>query len=126
MKNKKITITHRGTNESIKEKQKSMILRANYPIPNNKFTRFLDDKNKVVWVSAGKPNFWNKLWSGMVGKKDEACIILKIDKSRIRKPKGILKRIYGTWFFGKAQMVIDGDVIIPKDAEFIYKNTSVK
>ncbi|MBY6846731.1 hypothetical protein HYI19_18225 [Clostridium botulinum] len=126
MKNKKIIVTHRGTKESISKKQKEMILRANYPIPNNQITRFCEDRNKVVWVSSGKPNFWNKLWSGMVGKKDEACIIFKIDKSRVRKPKGILKRMYATWFFGKAQMVIDGDVIIPKDATFIYKNISVK
>lgn len=37
MKSKKITVTHRSTYESIKQKQKNMMLPANYPIPNNSF-----------------------------------------------------------------------------------------
>ncbi|PFI53285.1 hypothetical protein COI76_15715 [Bacillus cereus] len=46
MKSKKITVTHRGTYESIKQEQKNMMLPSNYPIPNNSFLRFLEDCEK--------------------------------------------------------------------------------
>ncbi|WML35334.1 hypothetical protein [Clostridium sp. OS1-26] len=118
----RITVTHRGTKESISKKQNEMLLRANYPTTDNIFMRYIEDRNRVVWVSMGRPSILNMIWSGMVGKRNEACIIFKIDKSRLRRPNGICKWMYGTWLFGKAQMVIDGDVIIPEDAEFKYKN----
>lgn len=102
-----------------------MKLEAHFPIPDKKLIRLLEDRNPVVWVTLGKPNFWNKLFSGMVGEKDEACVIFKIDKSRVRKPNGLFKIIFSTWIFGKSQCVIDGDVDLNKDAEdvrFIFKS----
>lgn len=62
MENKSIIVTHRGTKESISKKQNAMILKANYPIPNNWLIRLLEDKNKVVWVSVERPTFRNELW----------------------------------------------------------------
>lgn len=117
----KITVTHRGTAESIRNKQNNMKLEANYPNPDSKLLRLLEDRNKVVWVSLGKPNLWNKISSGMYFKRDEACIVFEIERDKVRKPNGIGKRIFGCWIFGKAQLVIDGDVGIPHDAIFIYK-----
>lgn len=118
--NKKITVTHRGTLKSIKKKQDKMLLKANYPVSNNWVTRKLEDDKKVVWVSKGQPNWYNKMWSGMARKRGEASITFEIDETKVRKPSG-LKRIFSCACFGRAQLVIDGDVIIPDNAIFKFK-----
>ncbi|MEW4206774.1 hypothetical protein Q0O28_28670 [Bacillus thuringiensis] len=115
MKSKKITVTHRGTYGSIKQKQKNMMLPANYPIPNNSFWRLWEDNEQVVWFSKGKPSWWNKLMSGMVGKRGEASVMFEIEENRLRKPNGIIKK-----WFGYTQLVIEGDVKIPENAVFKF------
>lgn len=117
----KVLVTHRGTIDNIRKIQRDMIIKANYPTPDNKLMRLIEDKNEVVWVSKGKPNPWNMIWSGMCGKRDKACVIFEIESNRLRKPNGIMKRMFSGWIFGKAQLVIDGDVKIPGNAIFKYK-----
>lgn len=73
-------------------------------------TRALDHSKPAVWVSEGKPNWFNRIFSRMVGKRGEASITFEIDSSLLTKPDGLIKR-----FFGKAQRVIEGDVPIPDD-----------
>lgn len=116
-----ITVTHRSTIENIKNLQKSMYLKANYPIPDNYLMRLLEDNKKVIWISLGQPNFWNRMWSGMIGKRGDAYIIFEVPRSKVRKPNGI-KRIFSYKIFAQAQYVIEDDIFIPKNAEFIYKN----
>ncbi|TYQ13252.1 UNVERIFIED_CONTAM: RHS repeat-associated protein [Acetivibrio alkalicellulosi] len=111
-----VTITHRGTNESIALKVEQGVLKANYPRPNNVITRQLEHSKPVVWVSQGKPTFWNRMWSGMAGKRGEASVTFKVNKSVIKKPDGWFKR-----WFGNPQRVIEQDVNIPKDAIVRYK-----
>ncbi|WP_088293982.1 hypothetical protein [Bacillus mycoides] len=115
MKLKKITVTHRGTYESIKQKQKNMMLPANYSIQNNSFLRLCEDIEKVVWVSKGKPSWWNKVMSGMLGKKGKASVTFEIEENRLREPNGIIKK-----WFGGTQLVIEGDVKIPENAVFRF------
>lgn len=119
----KVIVTHRGTIESIMEKQRDMKLRANYPMPNCKIMRLLEDNKKVVWVSKGEPNWVNKILSGMVGKKGEAYITFEIEEARLRKPNGILKHMFGYKLFRESQLVIEGDVDIPRDARFSGNET---
>lgn len=100
-------VTHRGTNENIAKKLQQGYLSANYPNPNNIITRTLDHNKPAVWVSEGKPNLFNRIFSGMIGKCGEASITFEVDTSQVKKPNGIIKR-----FFGKAQRVIEEDVPI--------------
>jgi|GEM_PF-2277725 len=111
-----ITVTHRGTNESILAKIKQGSLKANYPRPDLPITRLLEHSKPVVWVSEGRPTFWNRIWSGMVGKSGEASMSFKVPKSIVKKPDGWLKR-----WFGKSQRVIEQDITIPKDVIVRYK-----
>ena len=104
------TVTHRGTNENIAKKLQQGYLPANYPNPNNAVTRAIDHSKPAVWVSEGKPNLFNRIFSGMVGKRGEASITFEVDSSLLKKPNGLIKR-----FFGKAQRVIEADVPIPDD-----------
>ncbi len=95
--------------------QQTMLLKANYS-STNKFRLKIEEKNKVVWISIGKPNLWNLINSGMIF-SSEASVTFEIEENRVRKPSGILKR-----FFGKSQYVIDGDVNLPLGAEFRFKD----
>jgi hypothetical protein len=110
---KNILVTHRSSIENMRKIQSSMLLKANYT-SKNKFRQMLEDKNKVVWVSKGKSNWWNRINSGMY--TAEASVTFEIEKSLVRKPNGIIKRL-----FGKSQLVIDGDVVLPLDAKFFFK-----
>lgn len=110
-----IWITHRGTNESIIQKLDQGYLPANYPRPNNAFTRFTEHSEKAVWVSEGRPNIYNRIFSGMIGKRGEASITFEVPANIVKKPNGLLKR-----WFGKAQRVIESDVAIPNNAIVSY------
>ena len=110
---KKIKVTHRSTNEKMLMIQQSLLLKSGYT-SKKKWRLQLEETNSVVWVSLGKPTFWNGINSGMLF--SEASVTFEIDKSRVRKPNGFIKR-----FFGKSQCVIDGDVIIPSNAKFTFK-----
>lgn len=111
------TVTHRGTNESISSKLKQGFLKANYPRPNNAFTRWFDHPKSAVWVSEGQPTWWNRIWSGMIGKNGQASITFNVNKSLIKQPAG-----WGKRWFGKSQRVIEQDVPIPEDAIVRYKD----
>jgi hypothetical protein len=78
----------------------------------------LEDNRKVVWVSKGNPTILNKIFSGMVWKRDQARIVFCIDKERLQRPNGISKNLFSYIF--NAQYVIVGDVDLPPDAEFQY------
>ena len=109
---KKIKVTHRSTNEKMRMIQQSMLLKSSYT-SKNKWRLWIEERNRVVWVSLGKPTFWNRINSGML--LSEASVTFEIDESKVRKPTGIIKML-----FGKSQRVIDGDVDIPSDAVFIF------
>lgn len=102
-----ILVTHRGTSENIAKKLQNGYLPTNYPNPNNAVTRALDHNKPAVWVSEGKPNLFNRIFSGMIGKRGEASITFELDSRLVKKPNGLIKR-----FFGKAQRVIEEDVPI--------------
>lgn len=113
-----VTVTHYGRVDSIKEKQKNMKLPANHPIPNTKFARYIEDNRKVVWVRKGKAKPYDFLFTGMAGAKAKARVEFEIEEERLEYPNGKLKRFWGKKF----QKVIVGDVEIPKDARFYFKN----
>ena len=113
-----VTVTHYGRIESIKEKQKAMKLPANYPIPNNRFMRFIEDNRKVVWVRKGKAKPYDFLFTGMAGKRAKARVEFEIEEERLEWPNGKIKCFWGYKF----QKVIVGDVEIPNDARFYYKD----
>lgn len=104
-------VTHRGTNESIAHKIRQGYIEAHYPTPDNNITRMLDHSKSAVWVSEGKPTLFNRIFSGMIGKRGEASITFEVDADLVKKPDGIIKR-----FFGSAQRVIEQDIPIPEDA----------
>jgi len=106
-----VAITHRGTPQSIASKVSQGKLPANPPRPNNALTRLLDHPKPAVWVSEGQPTLWNRLWSGMVGRRGSASVTFKVSRSMVKRPGGWLKR-----WFGKSQRVIEHDVPIPPDA----------
>lgn len=110
---KKIKVTHRSTNEKMLKIQQSRFLKSGYTSKNRWRSR-LEETNSVVWVSLGKPTLWNGVNSGMLF--SEASVTFEIDESLVRKPNGFIKRL-----FGKSQRVIDGDVAIPSNAKFIFK-----
>jgi hypothetical protein len=112
-----VTITHRGTNEDIRAKLEKQELPAHYPVPNNLATRLLDHPRPAVWISVGKPTLWNRVWSGMVGKRGEASVTFQVPKSSIRRPRGM-----GKFFFGNSQRLIEGTVKIPKNATVRLRN----
>jgi len=105
-----VTITHRGTPSSIANKLWQGRLPANLPRPNNALTRLLDHPNPAVWVSEGAPSAWNRLWSGMVGRRGSASLSFEVPRSIVQRPGGLLKR-----WFGKSQRVIEQDVVIPQN-----------
>ena len=70
---------------------------------------FIDHKNHAVWISEGKPTWFNRIFSGMVGKRGEASITFEVSSELIKKPSGIKK------IFGKVQRVIEQDVKIPEN-----------
>ncbi|MDE6252634.1 MAG: hypothetical protein K2M78_08350 [Lachnospiraceae bacterium] len=117
--NGKTLVTHRGTNESIAKKIEQGYLEANYPnVKNDKLREIvkkLDHNKKAVWVSEGKPTWFNRIFSGMVGKRGEASITFEVESEIIKRPNGKLKR-----WFGKAQKVIEQDVPIPENAIVKY------
>lgn len=117
-----VVVTHRGTLKSIKSKWISRSLQANYPIPNNKMTRFIDHSRMAVWVSLGRPTWINAIFSGMVFERNEACIIFKIPRSKIRRPNGLKGWMF--WWTG-AQRVVEEDITIPEDAELWIKGRRV-
>ena len=84
---------------------------ANYPRPNTIIVRLAEHSKKAVWVSEGKPTLFNRIFSGMVGKRGEASITFEVSSDLIKRPNGFIKR-----WFGKAQRVIEEDVPIPADA----------
>jgi RHS repeat-associated protein len=106
-----VTITHRGTPESIARKVAQGNLPSNLPRPNNALTRLLDHPRSAVWVSEGSPTWWNRLWSGMVGRRGSASISFEVPRNTVQSPSGWLKR-----WFGRSQRVIEQDVPIPPNA----------
>ncbi|WP_142413048.1 hypothetical protein [Hathewaya massiliensis] len=91
----------------------------------DKFIEYLkkiEDSEKVVWVTKGEPNFINRYFSGMSGKRGEASVTFEIEETRVRKANGLGKRIFGGKLLLCSQLVIEGDVQIPKDARFKFKN----
>jgi len=115
-----IILTHRGTNENIKNKIQTKCIPANYPIINNWFIRnLLEHKNKAVWVSVGNPNWWNKIWSGMMGERGEAYIVFHYDKQKVISPSGLKK------IFGKSQKIIEEDIILNDEIVEFYKFKSI-
>lgn len=70
-----------------------------------------EHSKKAVWVSEGKPTLFNRIFSGMVGKRGEASITFEVSSELVKRPDGFIKR-----WFGKSQRVIEEDVPIPQDA----------
>ncbi|WP_400154863.1 hypothetical protein [Bacillus thuringiensis] len=75
----------------------------------------MEDSEKVVWFSKGKPSCWNKAMLGMFGKRGEASVTFEIEENRLRKPNEIIKK-----WFGDTQLVIEGDVKITENAVFKF------
>lgn len=121
MEVKTVTVTHRSTYDNMKLIERDMLLIAKYPSPDNALTRKIEDSEKVVWVSKGSPNWWNRMWSGMLVPGKGSYVIFEIEEHRLRKPNGLLKRYFAWWITGYAQLVIEGDVKIPMNAEFRFK-----
>ena len=101
-------VTHRGTNEHIESVLQRGFIKAY--APRTRIDKLVDHKNPAVWVSEGKPTWFNRIFSGMVGKRGEASVTFEISSDLIKKPNGILKH-----WFGKAQRVIEEDIPIPED-----------
>lgn len=110
-----VTVTHRGTRESIKKKEENMLLPANYPDPDTDFQRIKEDNRKVVWVKKGRPKFYDFMFTGIYGSKAKAWVEFEIDETRLERPNGI-----GKIFFGHFQKVIVGDVKLTSNARFVY------
>ncbi|WP_342550945.1 hypothetical protein MKX57_09320 [Lysinibacillus sp. FSL M8-0216] len=109
---KKVWVSHKGTIESIKTKKKNMKLSANYPRPNNFFTRqLLEDSRKVVWLKRGKVSVIDPLITGMHGENAKAWVEFQIDKKLLRMPNRFK-------FFMFFQRVVPHDIEIPEDAIF--------
>ncbi|MDE7424688.1 MAG: hypothetical protein K2N51_13540, partial [Lachnospiraceae bacterium] len=100
-------VTHRGTNEHIEKVLQQGYIRAYGP--RTPIDAFIDHKNPAVWISEGRPTWFNRIFSGMVGKRGEASITFEVPSELIKKPSGIKK------IFGKVQRVIEQDVEIPEN-----------
>ncbi len=107
----RVLITHRGSNVAVARKLERGTLRAHLPTPNNVLTRAIDHPTPALWVSVGQPSAWNRLWSGMIGKRGEASITFEVPRALVQRPRGI-----GKFMFGNSQRVIEHDVPIPLDA----------
>ena len=101
----KTLVTHRGTNEHIEKVLQQGYIQAYGP--RTPIDAFIDHKNPAVWISEGNPTWYNRIFSGMVGKRGEASITFRVPSELIKKPSGIKK------IFGKIQRVIEQDVEIP-------------
>ena len=71
----KTLVTHRGTNEHIKEVLEQGYIKAYGPRKNA--DSWVDHNKKAVWVSEGKPTWFNRIFSGMTGKKEKPQLLLK-------------------------------------------------
>lgn len=92
--------------------------------PKGKLEEILDDTRKVVWVSFGRPNCWNLLWSGMLQYICTAKAYIIFENDNMVRPNRF-KRIFS--YFGKNQMVIIGDVDLKnKIVEVKYKGVIYK
>jgi hypothetical protein len=120
-----VTVTHRGTPDSIKRKQQDNKLPANDVYAASCFQKFLGkrilrliDHNKpVVWVHFGKPQDVSERKLGLTRKHGYvSAITFEVPVDDVIFPNGFIKRLYG-----KYQCVIESDVVIPSNY-VVYKN----
>ena len=109
----KTLVTHRGTNEHIKEVLEQGYIKAYGP--RTTADKLIDHNGLAVWVTEGKATWFNRIFSGMHGKKGEASITFEVDSSLLKRPNGAVKR-----WFGKIQRVIEEDVMLPEDVIIKY------
>lgn len=71
---KKIIVTHRGIASKIKKYKSEMLIKAKKSSQHSYWDKLWEDKECVVWISLGCPNFWDRINSGMIGRNGEASV----------------------------------------------------